>query len=38
LLDSTRKILRICGDDRVFEVPVGYSRRVHEFLDRCVLQ
>jgi hypothetical protein len=37
LLDSTRKVLRISGDDRVFELPVGYSRRVHDFLDRCVL-
>jgi hypothetical protein len=32
LVDSTRKTLRIVGDDRVFEVPVGYSDRLHEFL------
>ncbi len=32
LLDSTRKTLRIVGDDRVFEVPVGYSERLHRFL------
>ncbi len=38
LLDSTRKVLRISGDGRVFEVPVGYSQRMHEFLDRCVLR
>jgi len=37
LLDSTRKILRISGDGRVFELPVGYSQRGHEFLDQCVL-
>lgn len=37
LLDSTRKVLRISGDDRLFELPVGYSQRMHEFLDRCVL-
>lgn len=37
LLDSTRKVLRISGDGRIFEIPVGYSQRVHEFLDRCVL-
>ncbi len=32
LLDSTRKTLRIVGDDRVFEIPVGYSERLHQFL------
>jgi anti-sigma factor RsiW len=32
LLDSTRKTLRIVGDDRVFEVPAGYSERLHQFL------
>ena len=32
LLDSTRKTLRIVGDDRVFEIPVGYSERLHRFL------
>jgi anti-sigma factor RsiW len=32
LVDSTRKTLRIVGDDRVFEVPVGYSDRLHRFL------
>lgn len=32
LVDSTRKTLRIVGDDRVFEVPVGYSDRLHQFL------
>ncbi len=32
LLDSTRKTLRIVGDDRVFEVPAGYSERLHVFL------
>ena len=34
LLDSTRKTLRIVGDDRVFEVPVGYSERLHNFLAK----
>lgn len=37
LLDTTRKVLRISGDERVFEVPVGYGRRMHDFIDRCVL-
>ncbi len=34
LLDSTRKLLRITGDERVFEVPVGYSERLHKFLAK----
>ena len=34
LLDSTRKTLRFVGDDRVFEVPVGYSERLHNFLAK----
>ncbi len=33
LLDSTRKVLIIAGDDRTFEVPMGYSERLHRFLE-----
>ncbi len=29
LLDSTRKVLIVVGDERTFEVPLGYSDRVH---------
>jgi len=31
--DSTRKMLVITGDRRVFEIPVGFSERLHSFLD-----
>jgi anti-sigma factor RsiW len=31
--DSTRKMLVITGDKRVFEVPTGFSDRLHAFLD-----
>ena len=34
LADTTRKVLFIVGDDRVFEIPVGYSERLHRFLDQ----
>jgi predicted anti-sigma-YlaC factor YlaD len=34
--DSTRKMLVITGDERVFEVPVGYSDRLHGFLDQAI--
>jgi anti-sigma factor RsiW len=34
LVDSTRKTLRIVGDERVFDIPVGYSERLHQFLAK----
>ncbi len=34
LVNSTKKLLYIVGDDRVFEFPVGYSERLHRFLDQ----
>ncbi|HEX4284136.1 MAG TPA: zf-HC2 domain-containing protein [Terracidiphilus sp.] len=33
VLDSTRNIVILVGDDRVFEIPAGYSQRLHERLD-----
>jgi hypothetical protein len=32
LLDSTRKVLVISGDERTFEVPIGFSERLHQQL------
>jgi len=32
ILDSTRNILVLTADDRTFELPVGYSERLHERL------
>ena len=34
ILDSTRNILVLTADDRTFELPVGYSERLHERLAR----
>ncbi len=31
--DSTRKMLVITGDERIFEIPSGFSERLHGFLD-----
>jgi len=31
--DSTRKMLVITGDERIFDIPVGFSERLHKFLD-----
>jgi Putative zinc-finger len=34
VLDSTRNILILTADDRVFELPAGYSQRLHARLAR----
>jgi predicted anti-sigma-YlaC factor YlaD len=33
ILDSTRNILILTADERVFELPLGYSERLHARLD-----
>ncbi len=33
ILDSTRNILILTADDRVFELPVAYSERLHARLE-----
>lgn len=33
VLDSTRNILILTADDRVFELPAGFSERLHARLD-----
>ena len=33
LVDSTRKVLYVVGDERVFAVPVGYSDRLHRLIE-----
>lgn len=32
ILDSTRNILILTADDQTFELPLGYSQRLHERL------
>jgi len=32
ILDSTRNVLVLMADDRTFELPVGYSKRLHDRL------
>jgi anti-sigma factor RsiW len=36
ILDSTRNILILTADDRVFELPLGYSERLHERLEAAM--
>jgi hypothetical protein len=33
VLDGTRNVIRLFGDERMFEVPLGFSRRLHGRLD-----
>jgi anti-sigma factor RsiW len=37
ILDSTRNILVLTADDRTYELPVGFSERLHERLAAVLL-
>jgi len=34
VLDSTRNVVILVADDRVFELPAGYSERLHARIER----
>jgi anti-sigma factor RsiW len=34
ILDATRNIIILTADDRVFELPAGYSERLHARLEK----
>lgn len=36
ILDSTRNTLILIADERVFELPVGYSERLHARLEEQI--
>ena len=36
ILDSTRNILILTADDRTFELPVGFSERLHGRLKKVI--
>ena len=36
ILDSTRNILVLTADDRTYELPVGYSERLHARLEKTI--
>jgi anti-sigma factor RsiW len=38
VLDSTRNIIILMADDRVFELPVDFSKRLHARLDEVLRQ
>ncbi len=33
ILDSTRNMIILVADDRIFELPVGFSERLHARID-----
>ena len=33
IMDSTRNVIILTADDRVFELPVGFSERLHARID-----
>ncbi len=38
ILDSTRNVLVLTADDRTYELPVGYSKRLHARLEKALHQ
>jgi anti-sigma factor RsiW len=38
VLDSTRNVVVLMADDRVFEIPAGYSERLHQRLDAVLAE
>jgi hypothetical protein len=36
LQDSLRKMLVIVADERTFEIPIGYSERLHAYINRQI--
>ena len=38
ILDSTRNVLVLTADDRTYELPVGYSKRLHDRLQKAIHQ
>jgi predicted anti-sigma-YlaC factor YlaD len=38
ILDSTRNVIILTADDRVFELPVGFSERLHARIDLEIMR
>lgn len=38
ILDSTRNVLILSADNRTYELPVGYSKRLHDRLEKAIHQ
>jgi anti-sigma factor (TIGR02949 family) len=38
VMDSTRNVVILIADERVFEIPAGYSERLHRRLDAILAE
>jgi anti-sigma factor RsiW len=38
VMDSTRNVVVLVADDRIFEIPAGYSERLHHRLAAMLLE
>jgi anti-sigma factor RsiW len=38
VLDSTRNVIVLMADDRIFELPLDYSKRLHARLDAVLAE
>jgi predicted anti-sigma-YlaC factor YlaD len=38
ILDSTRNVIILTADDRVFELPVGFSERLHARIELEIMR
>jgi hypothetical protein len=38
ILDSTRNVIILSADDRIFEFPVGFSERLHARIDLEIMR
>jgi anti-sigma factor RsiW len=38
VMDSTRNVVVLVADDRVFEIPAGYSERLHRRLEAVLAE
>jgi predicted anti-sigma-YlaC factor YlaD len=38
ILDSTRNVIVLTADERTYELPVGYSDRLHARLTKAILE
>jgi anti-sigma factor RsiW len=38
VMDSTRNVVVLMADERVFEIPAGFSQRLHDRLERVLTE
>ncbi len=38
VMDSTRNVVVLMADERIFEIPAGYSERLHRRLDAVLAE